>query len=79
MTPGYAHATCDAMVEAVAKLEQPLPRRSASPLLKVRQKAIRIAKLVRNNGWKDSQIHLKFRESAKSLPNFAVNDEGRKK
>jgi len=25
MTPGYAHATWDAMVEAVAKLEQPLP------------------------------------------------------
>ena len=25
MTPGYAHATWDAMVEGVAKLEQPSP------------------------------------------------------
>ena len=30
MTPGYAHATWDAMVEAVAKLEQPLPLKQIS-------------------------------------------------
>ena len=30
MTPGYAHANLDAMVEAVAKLEQPLPLKQIS-------------------------------------------------
>ena len=30
MTPGYAHATWDAMVEGVAKLEQPLPLKQIS-------------------------------------------------
>jgi hypothetical protein len=30
MTPGYAHATWDEMVEAVAKLEQPLPPKQIS-------------------------------------------------
>ncbi len=30
MTPGYAHATEDAMVEGVAKLEQPLPLKQIS-------------------------------------------------
>lgn len=30
MTPGYAHATWDAMVEGVAKLEQPLPLKEIS-------------------------------------------------
>lgn len=30
MTPGYAHATWEAMVEGVAKLEQPLPLKQIS-------------------------------------------------
>ena len=30
MTPGYAHATWDGMVEGVAKLEQPLPLKQIS-------------------------------------------------
>ncbi|HZE68792.1 MAG TPA: hypothetical protein VE135_04605 [Pyrinomonadaceae bacterium] len=30
MTPGYAHATWDAMVEGVAKFEQPLPLKQIS-------------------------------------------------
>jgi hypothetical protein len=30
MTPGYAHATWDTMVTAVATLEQPLPLRQIS-------------------------------------------------
>jgi len=30
MTPGYAHATWDAMVEGVAKLEQPSPLKQIS-------------------------------------------------
>lgn len=72
-TPGYFHATWDAMVDAVAKIELYRPSNSASHGLgtpKAIRKASWLGQMARN-----PQIVLNI----SNLPNCVVNDEGKTK